>query len=138
MNKLAMKWIAASEIEVDQRASGGESLPFDDGAFDCVVRTWTMCSIPGVDRALGEVYRVLRPGGRLNFLEHGMSEDSKVRAWQRRLNPMEGLLGDWCRLDLDGEEVVRGHPFRDVQIERFERERMPRTHGTIYRGSATK
>src|SRR3954467_8046120 len=110
MNKLARSQIAASGIEVDQRASGGEALPFDEGTFDCVVSTWTMCSIPDVGRALGEVYRVLKPGGRLVFLEHGLSDDLGVQKWQRRLNPIERVLGDGCRLDLDLEATVRGKP----------------------------
>ena len=73
-----------------------------------------MCSIPEVGRALGEVYRVLRPGGRFVFLEHGLSDDPRVRAWQRRLNPIERVLADGCRLDLDVEAVVRGQPFAQV------------------------
>ncbi len=138
MDGLARRRIAAGRIDVDRRASGGEALPFGGEAFDCVVSTWTLCGIPEVGRALGEVYRVLRPGGRLVFLEHGLSGDPKVRAWQRRLNPIEGILGDGCRLDLDVEAVVRGWPFRDVAIDRFEMDRMPRTHGTMYRGVAVK
>ena len=138
MNKLAVKRIAASGIEVDQRTIGGETMPFDEGTFECVVSTWTMCSIPDIGRALGEVYRVLRPSGRLVFLEHGQSEDPEVRAWQRRLNPIERVLADGCRLDLDVEATVRGQPFRRVEVGRFVMEKLPRTHGTMYRGSAVK
>ena len=138
MNKLARRRVAASGIEVDQRALGGEALPFDQGTFDCVVSTWTMCSIPDVGRALGEVYRVLRPGGRLVFLEHGLSDDLGVQKWQLRLNPIEGVLSDGCRLDLDIEAVVRGQPFDQVEVERFEMDGLPRTHGTMYRGTAMK
>src|SRR5436305_9911335 len=111
MNTIGRRLIADGRIRVDQRALGGDALPFDEVTFDFVVSTWTMCSIPEVGRALGEVYRVLRPGGRLVFLEHGLSDNSKVRAWQRRLNPIEFLLADGCRLDLDVEAVVRGQPF---------------------------
>ncbi len=138
MNKLALKRIAASGIEVDQRATGGETLPFDPETFDCVISTWTMCSIPKVDRALAEVFRVLRPGGRLVFLEHGLSDDPKVQHWQQRLNPIERALADGCRLDLDIEATVRGQPFGRVEVDRFEMAGLPRTHGTMYRGSAIK
>ncbi len=138
MNRLAMGRIARSGIEVDRRTLGGESLPFPSGGFDCVVSTWTMCSIPDVGRALGEAYRVLRPGGRLVFLEHGLSPDPGVRRWQRRLNPIEGILADGCRLDLDIEALVRARPFDRVEVERFELKGLPRTHGTMYRGSAWK
>src|SRR4051812_21428926 len=101
MNKLARRRAAESEIEVDHRTLSGEELPFDAGRFDCVVSTWTLCSIPDVGRAIGEVYRVLRPDGRLVFLEHGQSSDPGVWTWQRWLNPVQRVLGDGCRLDLD-------------------------------------
>ncbi len=138
MNQLARQRIAASRIEVDQRVLGGEAMPFADNAFDFVVSTWTLCSIPEVGRALGEVFRVLRPGGRFVFLEHGLSDDPGIQKWQRRLNPIEGFLGDGCRLDLDVESVVRSQAFHEVEVEQFSLARLPRTHGTMYRGSARK
>ena len=138
MSRLARRRIAASGIAVDHRASGGEALPFENETFDCVVSTWTLCSIPEVGRALGEVYRVLRPGGRFVFLEHGLSADPGVRNWQRRLNPIQRCLGDGCRLDLDVPALVGSQPFADIQVDRFEMERVPRTHGSMYRGAATR
>jgi ubiquinone/menaquinone biosynthesis C-methylase UbiE len=138
MSRLARRRIAESGIAVDQRASGGEELPFEDGRFDCVVSTWTLCSIPDVERALGEVYRVLRPGGRFVFLEHGLSHDPRVQRWQRRLNPIQRLLGDGCRLDLDVPALVGRRPFAEIRSDRFEMEGMPRTHGTMYRGVALR
>ena len=113
MGKLARRRITESGIVVDQRVLGGEQLPFGDGLFDCVVSTWTLCSIPEIERALAEVYRVLRPGGRFVFLEHGLSDDPTVRRWQRRLNPLQRLVGEGCRLDLDVPALVRSQPFAD-------------------------
>jgi ubiquinone/menaquinone biosynthesis C-methylase UbiE len=81
MSKIARLRIELSGIAVDQRIIGGERLPFRDGSFDGVVSTWTLCSIPEVVRALGEVFRVLRPGGRFFFLEHGLAEGPKIRDW---------------------------------------------------------
>ena len=138
MARLARHRVAKSGIAVQQRTLSGEALPFEDGAFDCVVSTWTLCSIPDAGRALHEIYRVLRLGGRFVFLEHGLSDDAGVRRWQRRLNPIQRLLADGCRLDLDVEAVVRGQPFRQFEVERFVMERTPRTHGTMYRGGAGK
>jgi SAM-dependent methyltransferase len=138
MNPLARRRIAEAGIAVDQRASGGEELPFEDRAFDCVVSTWTLCSVREVGRALGEVHRVLRPGGRFIFLEHGLSGDPRVRKWQKRLNPIQRLLGDGCRLDLDVPALVASRPFADIRVDRFEMEGVPRTHGTLYRGVATR
>ena len=138
MNERACRRIERCRIAVDRRTMGGEELPFGDEIFDCAVSTWTLCSIPEVGRALGEVYRVLRPVGRFVFLEHGLSDDDRVRRWQRRLNPLQRVLGGGCRLDLDVPALVAGQPFADLRVERFEMERVPRTHGTMYRGVATK
>ncbi len=138
MNRLARRRSTEGGIAVDQRVLSGEALPFEDESFDRVVSTWTLCSIPDAGRALDEVYRVLRPGGRFVFLEHGLSEASKVQRWQRRLNPLQRLLGDGCRLDLDVSALVGSRPFADLVVERFEMERVPRTHGTMYRGRAVK
>jgi SAM-dependent methyltransferase len=138
MGRLARRRITQSGIRVDQRELGGEELPFPDGSFDCAVSTWTMCSIPNLDRAMRELYRVLKPGGRFIFVEHGLSDVPKVQAWQRRLNPLQRRLGDGCRLDLDVEAVVRDQPFSLVEVVRFVMDRMPRTHGTTYRGTAVK
>jgi SAM-dependent methyltransferase len=138
MSKLAGRRITDGGIAVDQRATGGEQLPFEAESFDCVVSTWALCSIPQVGRAIGEVYRVLRPGGRFIFLEHGLGIDSKVQRWQRRLNPIQRLLGDGCRLDLDVPAIVGSQPFADIKFDRFEMERVPRTHGTMDRGVAVK
>jgi ubiquinone/menaquinone biosynthesis C-methylase UbiE len=66
-----------------------------------VVSTWTLCSIPDLAKALGEIRRVLRVGGKLFFLEHGLSPDPQVQSWQRRLNPIQRAIGDGCNLDRD-------------------------------------
>jgi ubiquinone/menaquinone biosynthesis C-methylase UbiE len=138
MSKLARRRVAENGIAIDPQVAGGEDLPFGDETFDCVVSTWTLCSIPNAARAVSEVYRVLRPGGRFLFLEHGLSNHPKVQNWQRRLNPLQRLVADGCRLDLDVPTVVGSRPFADVRVERFEMQRVPRIHGTMYRGVATK
>jgi ubiquinone/menaquinone biosynthesis C-methylase UbiE len=138
MGRIASERIKRSSIEVDRKLLGAEDLPFNDDSFDCVVSTWTLCSIPNVTRALDEVYRVLKPGGRFLFLEHGKSDDPSIQRWQRRLNPIQRRLAVGCRLDLDVEAAIRSQPFRLVSIERFVMERTPRTHGTMYRGAASK
>ena len=66
----------------------GQRLPFADDSFDSALSTWTLCTIPDVDAALSEVRRVLKPGGKLHFLEHGLAPDEKVRRWQHRLDPL--------------------------------------------------
>ncbi|MGH7200278.1 MAG: class I SAM-dependent methyltransferase [Planctomycetaceae bacterium] len=138
MHRRARRRIEQSGIEVDQRLLRGEDLPFDEAAFDCVVSTFTLCSIEPVERALAEAHRVLKPGGRFLFLEHGLSPEPNVQTWQRRLNPFQRRLGGRCRLDRNFRELISRQPFRSVRIDEFYLEGTPRTHGYIYRGVATK
>jgi ubiquinone/menaquinone biosynthesis C-methylase UbiE len=137
MHRLAQRRVRRSKIEVDQRVLSGERLPFEDGTFDCVVSTFTLCSIEDVGQALGEAYRVLRPGGCFLFLEHGLSPEPNVQRWQRRLNWLEMRLADGCHLDRNMKELVAAQPF-SVEVEEFYLERTPRTHGYLYRGVARK
>src|SRR5215211_6145314 len=79
MSRRAGENVAASVMEVRTIGLGADqALPLPEGSFDTVVSTWTMCSIPDIDAALREIHRLLRPGGRLLFLEHGLSPDEKV------------------------------------------------------------
>ena len=93
MLRRAQKRIQQAGIEVDQKVLDGERLPFADSMFDCVVSTWTLCSIERVDQSLREVYRVLKAGGQFLFLEHGLSPDPSVQKWQRHLNWLQMHLG---------------------------------------------
>ena len=138
MHRLAQRRIRQSKIEVDHRVLSGERLPFDGGTFDCAVSTFTLCSIGDVGQALSEVYRVLKPGGRLLFLEHGLSPEPSVQKWQRRLNWLEMWLADGCHLDRDMRELVAARPFSSVEVQEFYLERTPKTHGYLYRGIASK
>jgi ubiquinone/menaquinone biosynthesis C-methylase UbiE len=138
MHSLARKRIKQTTIEVDHRVLSGERLPFDNDRFDCVVSTFTLCSIADVGQALGEVYRVLKPGGRFLFLEHGLSPDSTVQKWQHRLNWLEMRLADGCRLDRDIRGIVTNQPCSTLSIDQFYMGHLPRTHGYMSRGVATK
>lgn len=130
--------IRQSEIEVDQRLLSSERLPFEDETLDCVVSTFTLCSIDDVDRALREGLRVLKPGGRFLFLEHGLSPEPRVQKWQSRLNWMEMRLAGGCRLNRNIREIVGRLPFSVVEVDEFYLAKVPKTHGFIYRGTATK
>jgi ubiquinone/menaquinone biosynthesis C-methylase UbiE len=138
MTRMARARIGMSCIDVDLRSQSAETMPFDAEAFDYVVCTWTLCSIPDVQAALVEVRRVLKPGGRFVFIEHGLSNEPSVQRWQRRLNPIQRRIGAGCRLDLDVEAAVRSQPFREVIVDRFLMKKAPRTHGTMYQGTAVK
>jgi ubiquinone/menaquinone biosynthesis C-methylase UbiE len=76
-----------------------EEIPLNDGTIDTVVMTWTLCSIPDASRALGEIRRVLKPGGRLLFAEHGRAPEPNVARWQDRLIPMWKRCAGGCHLN---------------------------------------
>jgi ubiquinone/menaquinone biosynthesis C-methylase UbiE len=89
----------------------------EDGRLDTIVTTWTLCTIANPVAALREMKRVLKPGGRLLFIEHGRSPDARVLAWQDRLNPLWNRLGGGCNLNRKIDELIREAGWRITQIE---------------------
>jgi ubiquinone/menaquinone biosynthesis C-methylase UbiE len=139
MNRRAANRISESGRQVRQIPLGADqSLPLPDSSFDTVVSTWTMCSIRDVAAALREIHRVLKPGGRLLFLEHGLSPDPGVARWQHRFTPLVRRLGGGCHLDREIEAIVRASPLALDRTERFYLPGEPRIGGYIYRGLALK
>jgi len=116
--RLARKQLAGAGFPIEFMAASGEHIPLGDMAVDSVVMTWTLCSIPDPVTALGEVRRVLRPGGRLIFVEHGRSPDEGVRTWQERLNPLWRRVAGGCNLDRRIDELIRGAGFDVLRMER--------------------
>jgi SAM-dependent methyltransferase len=88
------------------RASA-QSIPFADATFDAIAMTWTLCSIPNPIAALCEMRRVLKPGGRLLFVEHGLSPETRIARWQHRLSPYWKLIGGGCHLDRKMDDLIR-------------------------------
>jgi SAM-dependent methyltransferase len=94
--QLAGRRLQAASVPVQRSGLDGQSLPFEDASHDAVLSTWTLCTIPDVAEALGEVRRVLKPEGTLHFLEHGLAPDERVRRWQRRLDPLQQRIAGGC------------------------------------------
>lgn len=116
LHRLARRRIEAAGLDVQLMGLSAEALPAPDASFDTVVSTYTLCSIPDVAAALREMRRVLKPGGRLLFAEHGLAPDAGVAAWQRRLNPLWSPLAGGCRLDRDIPALLREAGF-DVDVQ---------------------
>jgi ubiquinone/menaquinone biosynthesis C-methylase UbiE len=94
--KLAGERLRATNVSVQRSGLDGQWLPFADDSFDGALSTWTLCTIPNAAAALGELRRVLKPGGTLHFLEHGLAPDERVRRWQRRLDPVQKRIAGGC------------------------------------------
>ena len=86
--------------------ASGDALPVESGSIDTVVTTWTLCTVPCASAVLAEVRRVLRPGGKLLFAEHGRSPDPKVSRWQDRLNPVWLHLAGGCNINRPMPELI--------------------------------
>lgn len=114
-----------------------ETLPFEEGRFDSVVSTLTLCTIPDPVAALREVRRVLKPEGTFVFLEHGRSDDETIAKWQDRLNPIQRIIACGCNLNRPIGALIRQAGLRLDRLDRFQMPGIPRIAGEMYRGVAT-
>jgi len=117
--KLAGGRLAATAVPVTRSGLDGQSLPFEDDSFDTALSTWTLCTIPDVSQALSEVRRVLRPGGKLHFLEHGLAPDERVRRWQRRLDPLQQRIAGGCHFTRPIVDLLEGAGFTITELDVF-------------------
>jgi len=134
--KLASKRIAAARFPVEYVALEGERIDAPDASFDSVVSTFTLCTIPDPRTALAQLRRVLKPGGRLFFLEHGRSPQEHVQRWQDRLNGVQQFMCGGCNMNRDIEQLVRGTGFDFEQIETYYLEGQPKIFTFMTRGVA--
>ena len=117
--KMARPRIAAGSVRVTREGLDGQRLPMPDARFDTALSTLALCTIPDLDKALGEIRRVLRPGGRLYFLEHGRSPDARVARWQNRLQPLNGRLAGGCHLNRPIADLLRRGGLEIEELETF-------------------
>ena len=134
--KLAEGRVSASPVPIEYVGLDGASLPLESATIDHVLVTWTLCTIPEVDDALGEVRRVLRPGGQLHFVEHGLSPELGVAKWQHRLTPLQRRLAGGCHLDRPIDRLIEGAGFGLAQLDTYQL-RGPRAMSYMYEGVAT-
>ena len=124
--KLAAKRLRAASVPVERSGLDGQPLPFDDDSFDAALSTWTLCTIPDVAAALSEVRRVLKPGGTLHFVEHGLAPDEKVRRWQHRLEPVQKRLFGGCHLTRPIVDLLTAAGFTITEVDVFYEDGAPK------------
>ncbi len=117
MRRKAASNLAGAPFEIRWLDLPGEEIPLDDDAADTVLLTYTLCTIPDWQRALEQMRRVLKPGGRLIFCEHGKAPDLAVRRWQERLNPVWNALGGGCNLNRPIPTLIDRGGFNIQEIE---------------------
>src|SRR5262245_2349847 len=114
---MARRKVDTVAFPVELTCASAEQLRLDSGSVDTVVMTWVLCSIGDPLAALREVKRALKPEGRLLFVEHGLSPDAKVQAWQRRLNPFWRKFAGGCNMDRKIDETIASAGFRIAQLQ---------------------
>jgi ubiquinone/menaquinone biosynthesis C-methylase UbiE len=137
MANIAAPRIAEAPLEVISKPLRGEALTMADNSFDWVVSTWTLCSIADLDGALKEIRRVLKPGGRFTFIEHGLSPEPDLQRWQHRLTPLQKRIADGCHFNRAIADDVQAHLSLE-RLDTFYEKDLPKVGGYFYRGVAVK
>jgi ubiquinone/menaquinone biosynthesis C-methylase UbiE len=136
--RLAQERIAHSSVPVELAGLTGEHLELPSDWCDAVLSTWTLCTIPGLEAALQEMRRVLKPRGTFHFVEHGLAPDSKTVRWQRRIEPMNKKIAGGCHLTRPISEYVEQAGFQITHLDTYYLEGEPKPFGYTFEGRAVK
>ena len=136
--RIAEPRISSSNTVVEHAGLTGEHLDLPSEEVDVALSTWTLCTIPDLSAALGEVRRVLKPGGTLHFVEHGHAPDAKTARWQHRLDPLNQRLAGGCHLTRRISESIEQAGFEMEHLDKYYSEGEPKPWGYTYEGRAKK
>ena len=136
MREKARPNVEAATFPIEWLDLPGEEIPLDDASADTVVMTYTLCTIPDWKTALQQMRRVLKPGGKLLFSEHGAAPDPDVRRWQDRINPIWNKIGGGCNLNREIPRLIKEGGFNMAELESMYVPSTPRIAGYTYWGYA--
>ncbi|WP_417566669.1 class I SAM-dependent methyltransferase [Marinobacter sp.] len=138
MRRKAQSNLARSPIKVEWLDLPGEKIPLEDHSVDSVLLTFTLCTIPDWHTALQQMWRVLKPGGELLFLEHGESPHHTTRKWQHRITPGWKKIAGGCHLNRHIADLISDAGFEILELENLYLPKAPKIAGYIYKGRAIK
>jgi len=136
--RIAEPRIAESSTPVELAGLTGEHLDLPSEEFDAVLSTWTLCTIPDVGAALGEIRRVLKPGGTFHFVEHGHAPDAGVARWQRRIEPVSKPIFGGCHLTRKIPDLIQQAGFVIEGLDSYYAKGDPKIFGYTFEGRAIK
>ena len=136
LSEMAKQVADEESMEVKFISSGAEDIPLPDNYFDCVLVTYTMCTIPEVQRANQEIRRVLKDDGKMIFCEHGEAPDQNIRKWQNRINPFWGKLAGGCNINRKIPSLIQDSGFDIIEMEEMYLPNTPKIAGYNYWGYA--
>lgn len=136
MRRRAMEAVSKAPFEVKWLDLPGEEIPLDDDSVDTVLLTYTLCTIPDHAKALEQMRRVLRPGGKLIFCEHGAAPDPGLRRWQDRINPIWKRIAGGCNLNRPIPDQIQGAGFKVESLDTMYLPNTPRVAAFNYWGTA--
>ena len=136
MREKAKDRVAAAPFDLEWLGLPGEEIPLDDNSADTIVLTYTLCTIPDWRAAVQQMRRVLKPGGKLLFSEHGKAPDEAVRRWQDRVNPLWMKVAGGCHLNRDIPHLLREGGFNLKQLDSLYVPSTPKVAGFTYWGYA--
>ena len=136
--RIAAPRVAGSSVPVERVGSDAQQLPLGDDSADAALVTFTLCTVPDPLAALEELRRVLVPGGRLHFLEHGRAPDAAVRKWQRRVEPVQKRLAGGCHLTRPIVDLVEQAGFTVETVDEFYLDSGPKFGGACVLGVAVR
>ena len=118
LQNLAEDMLIQTHFPSEMLTGSAEDIPLESNTFDTVVMTWTLCSVTDPVLALSEIKRVIKPGGKVIFAEHGKSPDQNIRKLQKTLNPLWSRIAGGCQLNREIVDLYESSGFKFLSMER--------------------